>query len=235
MSKNLGLIESNQPDFKIGKSKSRNNEQLPKSKSPTFRSEKSPKKQNLKISSTVTPRSPPHKSSFETVPNYSSSPMRSIGSPELCAIKSKSKKSKDSISIPYYKIIAAELCVTRLGVNYKCVSIINPDETILIDGVEITAVDANHDVKDELRAGRPLTDKVNAILEKVERDRHISSNDIAEGLEIDLKAVLIYLKETLGHDWAHFVNALGGRGVTRPLFSKVAMLEHYKFLAHHEF
>ncbi|GBP82245.1 Putative uncharacterized protein FLJ37770 [Eumeta japonica] len=50
------------------------------------------------------------------------------------------------------------------------------------------------DVKDEPRSGRPVTDKVDAILEKVKQDRHISY-DIAEELGIDYKTVLIHLKE----------------------------------------
>ncbi|CAH2093950.1 unnamed protein product [Euphydryas editha] len=40
--------------------------------------------------------------------------------------------------------ITADLCVSRLGVNSKRIHIINIDETLKIDGVEITAVDANH-------------------------------------------------------------------------------------------
>ncbi|GBP19916.1 Histone-lysine N-methyltransferase SETMAR, partial [Eumeta japonica] len=43
----------------------------------------------------------------------------------------------------------------------------------------------NLDVEDDPRSGRPITDKVDAILEKVEQDLHISSYDIAEELEID--------------------------------------------------
>ncbi|GBP59397.1 Multidrug resistance protein 1 [Eumeta japonica] len=41
---------------------------------------------------------------------------------------------------------------------------------------------SNFDVKDEPRSGRPVTDKVNAILEKVEQDQHINSYDVAEEL-----------------------------------------------------
>ncbi|GBP90915.1 hypothetical protein EVAR_66259_1 [Eumeta japonica] len=53
----------------------------------------------------------------------------------------------------------------------------------------------NFDVKDEPLSGRPVTDKVDAILEKVERDRHISSYNIAEELGIEHKTVLkIYKK-----------------------------------------
>ncbi|XP_026489022.2 DNA cross-link repair 1A protein-like [Vanessa tameamea] len=40
--------------------------------------------------------------------------------------------------------ITADLCVLRLGVSFKRVHIINLDETIVIDGVEVTAIDANH-------------------------------------------------------------------------------------------
>ncbi|GBP32205.1 hypothetical protein EVAR_27629_1 [Eumeta japonica] len=38
----------------------------------------------------------------------------------------------------------------------------------------------NFDVKDEPRSGRPVTDLVDAILEKVEHDWHISSYDITK-------------------------------------------------------
>ncbi|GBP35280.1 Ras-related protein Rab-27A [Eumeta japonica] len=41
------------------------------------------------------------------------------------------------------------------------------------------------DVKNEPRSGQPVMDKVNAILEKVEQDWHISFYDIAEELGID--------------------------------------------------
>ncbi|KAL0852079.1 hypothetical protein ABMA28_000324 [Loxostege sticticalis] len=51
----------------------------------------------------------------------------------------------------------------------------------------------NFDVKD---ARRSITDKINAIFEKVEQDRHISSYDVAEELGIDHKTVLAHLKKT---------------------------------------
>ncbi|GBP25819.1 Histone-lysine N-methyltransferase SETMAR [Eumeta japonica] len=50
----------------------------------------------------------------------------------------------------------------------------------------------NFDVKDEPRSG---TDKVDAIFEKLEQDRHISSYDVAEELEIIYKTVLTHLKK----------------------------------------
>ncbi|GBP33380.1 Histone-lysine N-methyltransferase SETMAR [Eumeta japonica] len=53
----------------------------------------------------------------------------------------------------------------------------------------------NFDIKDERRSGRPVTDKVTAIVEKVQQDRHISSYDIAEELGIDHKTVLSHLKK----------------------------------------
>ncbi|CAG9559216.1 unnamed protein product [Danaus chrysippus] len=40
--------------------------------------------------------------------------------------------------------ITADLCISRLGVNLKCFHVINVGETIKIEGVEVTAVDANH-------------------------------------------------------------------------------------------
>ncbi|GBP36842.1 hypothetical protein EVAR_96088_1 [Eumeta japonica] len=49
--------------------------------------------------------------------------------------------------------------------------------------------------KHEPRSSRPVTDKVGAILEKVEQDRHISSYDIAEELRSDHKTVLTNSKK----------------------------------------
>ncbi|CAK1541724.1 unnamed protein product [Leptosia nina] len=40
--------------------------------------------------------------------------------------------------------ITADLCISRLGVGVKYIHIMNVDETIKIDGVEVTAIDANH-------------------------------------------------------------------------------------------
>ncbi|XP_034828294.2 uncharacterized protein [Maniola hyperantus] len=40
--------------------------------------------------------------------------------------------------------ITADLCISRLGVNPKCIQVINIDETIRVEGVEIAVVDANH-------------------------------------------------------------------------------------------
>lgn len=40
--------------------------------------------------------------------------------------------------------ITADLCMSRLGVNPKCIHIIKVDETIRVEGVEVTALDANH-------------------------------------------------------------------------------------------
>ncbi|KAA5785601.1 hypothetical protein F3H09_31080 [Pseudomonas aeruginosa] len=55
----------------------------------------------------------------------------------------------------------------------------------------------NFDVKDTRRSGRrPITDKMDAIFEKVEQDRHISSYDVAKELGIDHKTVLAHLKKT---------------------------------------
>ncbi|GBO99700.1 hypothetical protein EVAR_796_1 [Eumeta japonica] len=45
----------------------------------------------------------------------------------------------------------------------------------------------NFDVKHESRSGRPVKGKVDAILEKVEQDRHISSYNVAEELGIERK------------------------------------------------
>ena len=49
----------------------------------------------------------------------------------------------------------------------------------------------NFCVKDEVRSGRPVTDKIREDhFEKVEQVRHISSYDIAEKLDVDHKTVL---------------------------------------------
>jgi len=47
-----------------------------------------------------------------------------------------------------------------------------------------------------LRAGRPIIEKVDEILQKIEEDRHISSYDIAAELNIDQKTVLNHLHKT---------------------------------------
>ncbi|GBP29821.1 Histone-lysine N-methyltransferase SETMAR [Eumeta japonica] len=53
----------------------------------------------------------------------------------------------------------------------------------------------NFDFKDEPRSGRPVTDKIDNILKKVEQNRHITSYDIAEELSIDQKIILTNLKK----------------------------------------
>ncbi|KAJ0179247.1 hypothetical protein K1T71_004959 [Dendrolimus kikuchii] len=45
------------------------------------------------------------------------------------------------------------------------------------------------------RSGRPVTDKIDVIFEKVEQDRHISSYNVAGELGIDHKTVLAHLKK----------------------------------------
>ena len=54
----------------------------------------------------------------------------------------------------------------------------------------------NFDVKEARRSGRPITDKMDSIFEKVEQDRLISSYDVAEEPGIDHKTVLGHLKKT---------------------------------------
>ncbi|KAL9922417.1 histone-lysine N-methyltransferase SETMAR-like [Glossina fuscipes fuscipes] len=51
----------------------------------------------------------------------------------------------------------------------------------------------NLDVKDAPRSGRPITGKVDEILQKIEEDRHINSHDVARELNIDHKTVLNHL------------------------------------------
>ncbi|XP_011154625.2 histone-lysine N-methyltransferase SETMAR-like [Harpegnathos saltator] len=53
----------------------------------------------------------------------------------------------------------------------------------------------NVDVQEAPRIRRPITKKVNGILAKVEQDRHISSHDIANDLNIHHQTVLSYLEE----------------------------------------
>ncbi|GBP81452.1 hypothetical protein EVAR_64019_1 [Eumeta japonica] len=53
----------------------------------------------------------------------------------------------------------------------------------------------NFVVKVEPRSSRHVPDKVDAVLEKLEQDRHISSYDVTEDLEIDYKTVLTHLKK----------------------------------------
>ena len=51
----------------------------------------------------------------------------------------------------------------------------------------------NFDVKDEPHSGRPITEKSNEIMVKVERDKHVSTVEIARELGIDHKTVLNHL------------------------------------------
>ena len=53
----------------------------------------------------------------------------------------------------------------------------------------------NFDIKDAPRSGRPITGKIDEIMNKVEQDRHISSHDIGKELNIDHKTVLNHLKK----------------------------------------
>ncbi|KAG5326832.1 SETMR methyltransferase, partial [Pseudoatta argentina] len=51
----------------------------------------------------------------------------------------------------------------------------------------------NFDVKDKLRSGRPITEKSDEIMGKVERDKHVSTVEIARELGIDHKTILNHL------------------------------------------
>ncbi|GBP70443.1 hypothetical protein EVAR_41588_1 [Eumeta japonica] len=70
---------------------------------------------------------------------------------------------------------------------------------------DVATESGNFDVKDEPRFGRPVTDKIDAILEKVEQYRHISSYDIGEELEIEHKTVLIHLKKSWIYEEARYL------------------------------
>ncbi|GBP84185.1 hypothetical protein EVAR_61378_1 [Eumeta japonica] len=60
------------------------------------------------------------------------------------------------------------------------------------------------DVKDEPYYCRPVTDKMNAILEKVEQDQNINSYDIVEELGIDRKTILTHF-EKAGYKKARYL------------------------------
>ncbi|XP_063388677.1 uncharacterized protein LOC134674513 [Cydia fagiglandana] len=51
---------------------------------------------------------------------------------------------KNFSKLLYCSKITGDLCVSRLGVNPKCIHVLNLEETMRIEGVEVTAVDANH-------------------------------------------------------------------------------------------
>lgn len=53
----------------------------------------------------------------------------------------------------------------------------------------------NFYVKNAPRSGRPITKKVNEIMEKIEQNQHISSHDIDKELNIDHKTVLNHLEK----------------------------------------
>lgn len=51
---------------------------------------------------------------------------------------------KNFSKLLYCSKITGDLCVSRLGVNPKCIHVLNLEETTRIEGVDVTAVDANH-------------------------------------------------------------------------------------------
>ena len=51
-------------------------------------------------------------------------------------------------------------------------------------------------MKDETRSGRPITEKSDEIMEKVEHDKHVSTVEIARELGIDHKTILNHLHKT---------------------------------------
>jgi len=54
----------------------------------------------------------------------------------------------------------------------------------------------NFDVKNAPCFGRPIIEKIDEIIEKIEQNRHISSHDISKELNIDHKTVLNHLEKT---------------------------------------
>ncbi|GBP48786.1 hypothetical protein EVAR_32810_1 [Eumeta japonica] len=87
---------------------------------------------------------------------------------------------------------AARAPVTVLSQARYTAKFKRPTEVLLF--VHSRFQSGNFDVKDEYFPGQPVIDKVDAVLEKVEQDRHIRSYDIPEELEIDHKTVLIRLE-----------------------------------------
>jgi len=53
----------------------------------------------------------------------------------------------------------------------------------------------NFYVKDVSLSGRPITGKIDEIMEKIEQDRHINNHDIGKELNIDHKTVLNHLEK----------------------------------------
>ena len=53
----------------------------------------------------------------------------------------------------------------------------------------------NFDVKDVPRSSRPITEKSDEIIEKIEQDRHISSHDIAYELNIHHQTVFNHMQK----------------------------------------
>ena len=53
----------------------------------------------------------------------------------------------------------------------------------------------NFNIKDQPRSGRPITEKSDAILEKIQQDRHISNHDITYELNIHHQTVLNHLQK----------------------------------------
>ncbi|GBP61408.1 hypothetical protein EVAR_37939_1 [Eumeta japonica] len=78
------------------------------------------------------------------------------------------------------------------------------------------------DVKGEPRSGRPATDKIDAILEKVEQHRHISSYKIAEELGIDNKTVC-FEDVVFHHDNARLHSSLAIQQILKEFGREVLM------------
>jgi len=70
----------------------------------------------------------------------------------------------------------------------------------------------NFDVKDEFRSGRPITEKSNEIMVKVERDKHVSTVEISRELGIDHKTVLNHLQSWIQKE----ARCLGSSRVEKP-------------------
>ncbi|KPI98879.1 DNA cross-link repair 1A protein [Papilio xuthus] len=146
MSKNSGVNDTllKYDKFKAAIKVSRENDMQSKARlcSPK-RDSASLRQQDLKASSSEVPRSISPKLRNGSISSFS--PRKNLDSIHFSLpSKTRSNKTNTNRNIPFYKIVAADLCVARLGVNPKHLQILNIDDTVKIEGIDVTAVDANH-------------------------------------------------------------------------------------------
>ncbi|KPJ11568.1 DNA cross-link repair 1A protein [Papilio machaon] len=146
MSKNSGVNDTllKYDKFRAAIKVSRENDMQSKARlcSPK-RDSASLRQQELKASSSEVPRSISPKLRNGSISSFS--PRKNLDSIHFSLpSKTRSNKTNTNRNIPFYKIVAADLCVARLGVNPKHLQILNIDDTVKIEGIDVTAVDANH-------------------------------------------------------------------------------------------